>query len=99
MNTFLRRLWRPVLLLRVLVQTPGQCHALSTATRLLPIIEGSRRLLCLDYHAPPVVPLLHHDLPRRHGDHLRVELHGGQLNRNCFGLKNGLRFNFDSLHV
>ena len=65
-----RRLWR----LLVVARVPGQCHALSTATRwLLPIADGELRLA--DDHAPPLVPLRRDDFPRR-GDCFGVALLG-----------------------
>ena len=65
-----RRLWR----LLVVARVPGQCHALSTATRwLLPIAAGELRLA--DDHAPPLVPLRRNDFPRR-GDCFGVALLG-----------------------
>ena len=65
-----RRLWR----LLVVARVPGQCHALSTATRwLLPIAAGELRLA--DDHAPPLVSLRCDDFPRR-GDCFGVALLG-----------------------
>ena len=69
-------LWQRRRLRRLLVvaRVPGQCHALSTATRwLLPIAAGELRLA--DDHAPPLVPLRRNDFPRR-GDCFGVALLG-----------------------
>ena len=62
-----RRLW-PLL---VVARVPGQCHALSTATRRLLPIAVELRLA--DDHAPPLVPLRCNDFPRR-GDCFGVAL-------------------------
>ena len=72
-------LWQRWLRLRrllVVARVPGQCHALSTATRwLLPIAAGELRRLA-DDHAPPLVPLRRcNDFPRR-GDCFGVALLG-----------------------